>query len=70
MLVYTDQNMNNIFTLAEWGFGLTVLWKKGQATQEDYKDVVRLCRDKIRRAKAQLELSMDIAKKDKEKCFY
>ncbi|KAK4828709.1 LOW QUALITY PROTEIN: hypothetical protein QYF61_000547 [Mycteria americana] len=29
------------------------LWKKGQATQEDYKDVVRLCREKMRRAKAQ-----------------
>ena len=27
------------------------LWKKGQATQEDYKDVMRLCREKIRRAK-------------------
>lgn len=26
------------------------LWKKGRATQEDYKDVARLCRDKIRNA--------------------
>ena len=25
------------------------LWKMGQATQEDYKDIVRLCREKIRR---------------------
>ena len=35
------------------------LWKKGQATQESYKDVVRLCRlcrEKRRRAKAQTEL--------------
>ena len=30
------------------------LWKKRQATQENYKDIVRLCREKIRRAKAQL----------------
>ena len=30
------------------------LWKKGQATQEDYKDVMTLCRQKIRKAKAQL----------------
>ena len=30
------------------------LWKKGKATQEDYKDVMRLCREKIRRAKTQL----------------
>ena len=27
-------------------------WKKRQATQEGYKDVMRLCREKIRRAKA------------------
>ncbi|KAK1212035.1 LIN1 transcriptase, partial [Pygoscelis papua] len=46
------------------------LWKKGQATQEDYKDVVRLCREKIRRAKAQLELNLATAAKDNKKCFY
>ncbi|KAK4827592.1 LOW QUALITY PROTEIN: hypothetical protein QYF61_019494 [Mycteria americana] len=34
------------------------LWKKGQATQEDYKAVMRLSREKIRRAKAQLELNL------------
>ena len=32
--------------------------KKGQATQEDYKDVMRLCRDKIRGARAQIELNL------------
>ena len=36
--------------------GVYDLWEKGQATQEDYKDVVRLCREKIRRTKAHLEL--------------
>ncbi|KAK4832568.1 hypothetical protein QYF61_024186 [Mycteria americana] len=46
------------------------LWKKGQATQEDYKDVVRLCRDKMRRAKAQLEFNLATAVKDNKKCFY
>ncbi|KAK4813363.1 hypothetical protein QYF61_003562 [Mycteria americana] len=40
------------------------LWKKGQATQEDYKGVARLCREKIRRAKAELELSLATAVKD------
>ncbi|KAK4832555.1 LOW QUALITY PROTEIN: hypothetical protein QYF61_024055 [Mycteria americana] len=40
------------------------LWKKGQTTREDYKDVVRLCREKIRRAKAQLELNVATAVKD------
>ncbi|KFR04018.1 hypothetical protein Y956_04669, partial [Nipponia nippon] len=33
------------------------LWKKGQATQEDYKDIGRLCREKIRKVKARLELN-------------
>ena len=46
------------------------LWKKGQATQEDYKDVVRLCREKIRRAKAQLELNLATALKDNKRCFF
>ncbi|KAK4818760.1 hypothetical protein QYF61_018932 [Mycteria americana] len=45
------------------------LWKKGQATQEDYKDVMRLCREKIRGAKAQLELNLATAVKDNRKCF-
>jgi len=44
-----------------------ILWKKGQATQEDYKDIMRLCREKVRRAKAQLELSLAIAIKDNKK---
>ena len=45
-------------------------WKKRQATQEGYKDVMRLCREKIRRAKAQLELHLATAVKDVKKCFY
>ncbi|KAK4815667.1 hypothetical protein QYF61_005413 [Mycteria americana] len=46
------------------------LWKKGQATQEDYKDIMRLCREKIRRAKAQLERNLATAVKDNKKCFW
>ena len=46
------------------------LWKRGWATQEDYKDVARLCRDKIRKAKAHLELNLATAVKDNKKCFY
>jgi len=34
------------------------LWKKGQAAQEGYTDVVRLCREKIGKAKIRLELSL------------
>ncbi|KAK4808471.1 LOW QUALITY PROTEIN: hypothetical protein QYF61_005788 [Mycteria americana] len=46
------------------------LWKKGQATQEDYKGVARLCREKIRRAKAELELNLATAIKDNKKYFF
>ncbi|KAK4810624.1 hypothetical protein QYF61_007361 [Mycteria americana] len=46
------------------------LWQKGQATQEDYKGVARLCREKIRRAKAKLELSLATAVKDNKKYFF
>ncbi|GAB0208059.1 mitochondrial enolase superfamily member 1 [Grus japonensis] len=45
-------------------------WKKGQATQEEYRDLVRSCRDKIRKAKAQLELNLATAVRDNKKCFY
>uniref|UniRef100_A0A8B9C3Y3 Reverse transcriptase domain-containing protein n=1 Tax=Anser brachyrhynchus TaxID=132585 RepID=A0A8B9C3Y3_9AVES len=46
------------------------LWKRGRATQEDYKDVARLCRDKIRKSKAHLELNLATAVKDNKKRFY
>ncbi|KAK4827354.1 hypothetical protein QYF61_017279 [Mycteria americana] len=46
------------------------LWKKGRATQEDYKGVARLCREKIRRAKAELELNLAAAVKDNKKYFF
>jgi len=33
------------------------LWKRGQAAYEDYKHTVELCREKIRKARAQLEMN-------------
>ncbi|KAK4813457.1 hypothetical protein QYF61_006248 [Mycteria americana] len=44
--------------------------RKGRATQEDYKGVARLCREKIRRAKAELELNLAAAVKDNKKHFF
>ena len=46
------------------------LWKSGQATSEDYRYVVKLCREKKRKAKAQLELSLATRAKENRKCFY
>jgi len=46
------------------------LWKKGQATQEEYRGLIRLCREEIRKAKAQLELRPATVVSDSKKCFY
>ena len=46
------------------------LWKKGQATQEEYRDLVRSCREEIRKAKAQLELNLATIVRYNKKCFY
>ncbi|PKU27535.1 hypothetical protein llap_22160 [Limosa lapponica baueri] len=45
------------------------LWKKGQATQEEYRDLIRLYREKIRKAKAQLELNLATDIRDNKKVF-
>jgi len=34
------------------------MWKKGQSTWEEYRNVVRACRDAMRKAKSQLELNL------------
>lgn len=44
--------------------------KKGHTSQEGYKDFVRLCRKKIRKSKAQLELHLTTAVKDNKKWFF
>lgn len=46
------------------------LWKKGKATQEMFKDVIRSCRYKVRKGKAHLELNLATAMKESKKCFY
>ncbi|KAK4827481.1 hypothetical protein QYF61_018781 [Mycteria americana] len=38
--------------------GVYHFWKKGEATQEEYRDLVKSSREKIRKAKAQLELNL------------
>lgn len=46
------------------------LCKKGLLTHEKYKDVVRLCRQKVKKAKAQMELNLPTAIKDNKKFFF
>ena len=44
-----------------------LLWKKGWETQGEYKEVVRICGEKIRKAKVQLELNVAIVVKGNKK---
>ncbi|KAF1528233.1 hypothetical protein FQV19_0007123, partial [Eudyptula minor] len=46
------------------------LWKKGQVTQEEYRDLVRSCREEMGKAKAQLERNLAAVVRDNKKCFY
>ncbi|GAB0175916.1 mitochondrial enolase superfamily member 1 [Grus japonensis] len=46
------------------------MWKKRLATWEEYRDVVRECRDATRKAKAHLELNLARDVKDNKKSFF
>uniref|UniRef100_A0A8B9PGQ4 Reverse transcriptase domain-containing protein n=1 Tax=Apteryx owenii TaxID=8824 RepID=A0A8B9PGQ4_APTOW len=45
-------------------------WKGGQATWEEYRNAVRVCRDVTRKAKARLELNLARDVKDNKKGFF
>jgi len=46
------------------------MWKEGQATWEEYRNVVRACREAMRRAKAHLGLILARDVKDNKKSFF
>jgi len=46
------------------------MWKEGQTTWEEYRNVVRACRDATRKAKAHLELNLARDVKDNKKGFF
>jgi len=45
------------------------MWKEGQTTWEEYRNVVRACRDATRKAKVHLELNLARDVKDKKSFF-
>ncbi|KFQ65375.1 hypothetical protein N334_04245, partial [Pelecanus crispus] len=45
-------------------------WKQGQVSWEEYRDAAWLCRDGVRKAKAQLELNLARDAKNNKKGFY
>jgi len=46
------------------------MWKEGQATWEEYRNVVKACRDATRKAKAHLELKLARDVKNNKKSFF
>ena len=46
------------------------MWKKGLATWEEYRNVVRVCRDAMRKAKAHLEFNLARHVKGNKKGFF
>jgi len=46
------------------------MWKEGQATWEEYRNVARTCRDATRKAKAHLELNLAGDVKNNKKGFF
>ena len=50
-----EQGASSRDQVEEKGHGM---WKEGQATWEEYRNVVRACRDATRKAKAHLELKL------------
>lgn len=45
-------------------------WKQGQVLQEEYKEAARLCRDRVRKAEARLELHLARDTKKNKQGFY
>jgi len=46
-------------------------WKQGQVLREEYKEATRLCKDGVRKTKAQLELNVARdTKKNKKSCYW
>ena len=45
------------------------MWKERQATWEEYRNVVRACRDAMRKAKVRLELNLTRDVKDNKRGF-
>jgi len=39
-------------------------------TQDEYRHLIRSCREEIRKAKAQLEFNLATVVRDNKKCFY
>jgi len=46
------------------------MWKEVQGTWEEYRNIVKVCREKMRKAKVHSELNLARDIKDNKKCFF
>jgi len=53
----------------KWKRKVFRMWKEGQATWEEHRDVARACREETRKAKVHLELNLARDVKDKKGFF-
>jgi len=59
-----------VLTELRWKRKVHGMWKEGQATWEEYRNVVKACRDVTRKAKVHLELELARDVKDNKKSFF
>ena len=53
-----------------WKRNVHGMWKEGQATWEEYRNVARACRDATRKAKAHMELNLARDVRNNKKGFF
>jgi len=54
----------------KWKKKVHGMWKEGQVTWEEYKNVVKACREAMRKTKACLEINLARDVKDNKKGFF
>ena len=61
---------NELLAKLKWKRKVYGMWKEGQTTWEEHRNVVRACREAMRKAKAHLELNLARDVKDNKKGFF
>ena len=61
---------NELLAKLKWKRKVYGMWKEGQTTWEEYRNIVRVCRQAVRKAEAHLELNLARDVKDNKKGFF
>jgi len=54
----------------KWKRKVYRMWKEGQTTWEEYRNIVRVCREATRKVKVHMELNLAKDVKHNKKCFF